>query len=295
MRIFNVLLFLSFIFILNCSKKSADPGSNINTPQTVNYELTRLWITGAIFDHPEAVYYDKFSDFIYVSNMGGEDPYQVDNNGYISKLSLDGEIVDLNWINGMNCPLGMVSYNGNLYVVDINRLIEINLENKNITNIFTEDEALLFNDIAVDTVSGTLYLSDFGGYKLYSFKDGEFERRYQFGESIVPNGLCIIGNYLYIGNAYTIIQFDIDTDETSVIFGGSGIVDGLEHFDNNILIGSDYAGHVYLFTPPSLKKEILDLTGENFQAANIDYVKDKRLLLIPSILRNRVIAYEINY
>ena len=295
MRHLNVFLLLNIFIFTFCSKKSTDSDNSTNTPHSVNYELTHLWTTPPEFDYPEAVYYDKNSDFIYVSNMGTSDPYQVDNNGYISKLSLNGEIIDQHWITGLNGPLGMVACNGYLYVVDINRLIEIDTESNMINNIFTESSAILFNDIAVDTASGTFYISGFGSSRLYSFRAGSFEIRQQFTQSVVPNGLCLTGSNLYIGTANTIIQYDINTDESEVLLGGTGKVDGLEHFDNNIFIGSDFDGRVNLFTPPSIKKEILDLTGDNLYAANIDYVKSKRLLLIPAIYNNRIIAYEIDY
>lgn len=70
------------------------------------------------FAHPESIYVDK--NEIYVSNLGKElDPLAKDNDGFISKLDKNGDILQLKFISNLNAPKGMFKIKDILYVVDI--------------------------------------------------------------------------------------------------------------------------------------------------------------------------------
>ena len=55
------------------------------------------------FNNPESIVKDDANNVIYVSNVNGN-PTDKDNNGYISKVSLDGKILTQKWIEGLNGP-----------------------------------------------------------------------------------------------------------------------------------------------------------------------------------------------
>src|SRR4051794_31153942 len=75
----------------------------------------RLAVAG--FQHPESVVHDTMLDLYLVSNVGELPPTgfpgALDHNGFISRVSPDGVIVDLKWIqdgvNGviLNSPKGL--------------------------------------------------------------------------------------------------------------------------------------------------------------------------------------------
>ena len=81
-------------------------------------------VADAGFATPEAVEYSAADDTYLVANING-DPSGVDNNGFISKVSPDGKVTSLKWIeagrNGvtLNAPKGMTIVKGLLYVADI--------------------------------------------------------------------------------------------------------------------------------------------------------------------------------
>src|SRR5690349_877932 len=54
-------------------------------------------VTG--FSTPESVFHDTEADIYYVTNINGG-PGDKDDNGFISKLSPDGTIAELKWIDG---------------------------------------------------------------------------------------------------------------------------------------------------------------------------------------------------
>ncbi len=80
---------------------------------------------GEGFSTPESVLYDADSDMYLVSNINGE-PLGADDNGYITRVSPDGKIVDAKWIDGakdnvkLDAPKGSAIVGGVLYVSDIN-------------------------------------------------------------------------------------------------------------------------------------------------------------------------------
>lgn len=66
------------------------------------------------FSYPQSVC--SFGRYLYISNLGSGDAQNPD--GYISKLTKQGEIADKYWISGLTAPRGMAVINNRLYVVD---------------------------------------------------------------------------------------------------------------------------------------------------------------------------------
>lgn len=82
------------------------------------------------FRTPRAVIHDAEADVYLVSNVNG-DPAAADDddNGFISRVSPDGEILELRWIDGardealqLSAPMGMALAGGVLWVADGSRV-----------------------------------------------------------------------------------------------------------------------------------------------------------------------------
>ena len=78
------------------------------------------WVVDGL-NEPESVIYDEMSNAIYISNING-DPLELDKNGYISKISVDGQILEKKWVAGLDAPKGMAIYDNNLFVTDVNKI-----------------------------------------------------------------------------------------------------------------------------------------------------------------------------
>ena len=92
------------------------------------YSLEVKWVVDGL-NEPESVVFDKKNSAIYISNING-DPLKLDKNGYISKISVDGQILEKKWIKGLDAPKGMTIFNDHLFVADINKIWRINTTNK---------------------------------------------------------------------------------------------------------------------------------------------------------------------
>jgi len=132
----------------------------------------RLVVSG--FEHPESVVHDTLLDLYLVSNVGALPPSgfpgALDHNGYISRVSPEGVILELKWIqdgvNGvtLNSPKGICLYRRSLYVADVDTLRVFDrftgapLRSVAMPNPFAP-ASLFLNDVVVDN-DGAAYLTD---------------------------------------------------------------------------------------------------------------------------------------
>ena len=80
------------------------------------------------FETPESVVHDSIADCYLVSNVGIGNPGALDRNGFISKVSPTGAILELDWIRHgarrvtLNGPKGLALHGDALYVADVDTL-----------------------------------------------------------------------------------------------------------------------------------------------------------------------------
>jgi hypothetical protein len=102
--------------------KAADAGAVAAPEKKDDKKKAAFTLDG--FATPESVLYDADADLYLVSNINGK-PADADGNGFISKVSPDGKITELKWIEGgknkvkLDAPKGMAISGGVLYVADI--------------------------------------------------------------------------------------------------------------------------------------------------------------------------------
>ncbi|WP_437840404.1 SMP-30/gluconolactonase/LRE family protein [Sorangium sp. So ce1153] len=118
------------------------------------------------FSTPESVLHDEERDVYLVSNIVGS-PVDKDDNGFISRVSPDGDVLDLKWIDGasegvtLSAPKGMAIAGGKLYVADIDAIRVFDAgDGAPIASIEVPGASLL-NDIAA-LPDGSLVVSDTG-------------------------------------------------------------------------------------------------------------------------------------
>ena len=115
---------------------------------------------------PESVLYDVEADVYLVSNINGS-PVEADDNGFISRVSPEGKIEQLKWIDGateavkLNAPKGMTIAAGVLYVTDVDRIRKFDAKSGEPKGEIVIKGAAFLNDIALGP-DGTLYVTDSG-------------------------------------------------------------------------------------------------------------------------------------
>ncbi len=254
-------------------------------------KLIKVWTTSDGLLTPESVLYDEDRDVIYVANING-DPTEKDGNGFISVLSPNGQIRNLQWVKKLNAPKGMAIYEGKLYVADIDQLIEIDIEKGKISNKYNAPGAVFLNDVTACT-NGIIFVSDTRTAKIHMLHQGEFKVWLEGKPLETPNGLLTEKGKLYIGDN-NIYKVDILTKKIELLFPDAGGVDGLEKDNDGNFIFSNWAGRIFINTNGKTIK-LLDTTTEEINTADIDYVHKTDEILVPTFYKNSVVAYKIKW
>lgn len=255
--------------------------------------LSRIWISDSLFLKPESALYDPSKEIIYISNINGE-YLAKDGNGFISRININGKIESLKWAEGLDNPQGMGLYKDKLYVADINRVVEINTNTANIENVFVVDTAKFLNDIASD-LNGDMYISDCFGNKIYKISDGKIEVWLEDNFVSGPNGLlCTKDNVLLLNmNDKTAYAINKSTKKSIKVFSGIDNLDGIVSDGNNgFFVSGAWQGQIFHIDSEGNKKLILDLGKEKIITADIEYIVNEKLLVIPTLYKT-LIGYKL--
>ncbi len=257
--------------------------------------VQRIWSTESNLKIPESVVFDPERNVVYVSNYDGYNPSNNKGKQFLSKVTLNGKIEKLRWIEGLNNPTGIAIHEDKLYVVERKNLVEIAIETGNILNRFPAPQPGFMNDVAIDS-SGYAYISDSPKHMIYRFANGKFEVWFKEEEIRNPNGLHVHKNKLIVGNNgdRSLKSIDLESKKIETICNlGAGIIDGIKSDKDGNYIVSHWGGKVYLITPSGQVTKLLDSTVPKINCADFEYIVERNLLLIPTFMDNRVIAYEL--
>lgn len=267
------------------------------TPKTFHSKppkLVKAWETDTTLRTPESVLYDG-NNTLYVANIDGK-PDGLDGSGFISKVSLDGKIENLHWTSGLNAPKGMGLYKNRLYVTDVYRLVAINTQTGQAEKTWDAvGKDAFLNDVTVDK-EGTVYVSDSRVNKLYRLKDDKWEV-FMEGEPLNnPNGVLAVGtDKLMIGNTKTgaLCSLDLKTKTLKQIADGMANTDGIVPEGKGNYFVSDWSGRLFHIAADGTKTDLLDTRAEKVNAADIEYVAKKKLLVVPTFFKNKLVAYKV--
>jgi hypothetical protein len=117
---------------------------------------------------PEALSFDASQNVYFVSNVNGS-PGVKDGNGFISRITGDGTMDSLHFIQGgrdgvqLDAPMGSRVQGDTLWVLDVDKLRGFDTKSGKpyITVDLSPLKALFLNDIAIDS-TGEFYITDTG-------------------------------------------------------------------------------------------------------------------------------------
>jgi sugar lactone lactonase YvrE len=257
--------------------------------------LRRLWATEPVLRIPESAAYDLARDAIYVSNYDGYNFSAGAGRQSLSKLSADGRLVALEWVTGLNNPTGLAVRGDRLYAVEARQLVEIDIPAATILRRYPAQGAASLNDVAI-AENGDVYVSDARGSAIFRLADGRFEEWLRSPEIVSPNGVHVQGGRLIVAanGDQKLKAVDLATRTVSVIATlHLGFLDGVDTDGAGNYLVSYNEGRILRVTPAGEVTTILDLTAPETNIADFDYVPERNLLVFPTFLDNRVIAYQV--
>lgn len=279
-----------------------------SAPQTADTSAARDSAMTVVdsFRTPESVLYDSAADVYLVSNINGS-PLARDDNGFIARVSPEGRVVALHWIDGasenvaLDAPKGMAIKGDTLFVADIDAVRLFDRTTGRRLGSRAVRGATFLNDLAVGP-DGTLYVTDSGLKAGTSgFAPSGMDAVYRFdpsgnavaiirGDSLGrPNGIVVDGSGAYVvtfgsGDAY---HLDANGQRTPFPKPPHGQLDGIVQVPGGpFYISSWEDSSVVGVTPPN---DMYMMVVHGVESpADIGYDTRRHRLLIPSFLGNRV-------
>lgn len=257
------------------------------------FGLERAWSTEQILSVPESVLYDAEREVIYITNINGG-ALDIDGNGTISKFSPEGMPIDLDWITGLNAPKGMALAGSTLHVADVDRVVAINVDTGKVIRSEAIEGAKFLNDVAVDA-TGTLYVTDTLLGRVYVRQNGDFEVFHDAGSDNRVNGILSVGESLYLtfSNDGTLVRLSGNPPAAEKVASGLGSADGLALLSDGSFLACDWKGRILLVGEDGRTRELLDTRKSGIQAADVDIIAGKSLLLVATFEDNRVVCYRM--
>lgn len=283
MRVNILALVLVVVFLMQHSAKA--------TSMILSWEINGL-------SNPESVYASHEHPWLYISNTNGK------NKGFISRVSKDGRIDELKWVDGLLSPTGMGLYKNHLYVVDYKFVRVIDVKTAKVIHSITHDSVEMLNDLTISD-TGQILVSDILSGKIYQVSNTELSVWFENELVPHPNGLLFLEGEVIVanlgsklsqsptneeyGSAYKIILQDkaISLIAPSYKLGG---LDGVVAYQNDLLISHFPAGEIYKIT----NKERILIGTVTPSSADIGIDKKSSMLFIPFLLKNKVAAYQLS-
>ncbi len=281
----KIIYIASLLLLFGCTETKPEQKS-------MQVKATLKWKTDTILKVPESVLYNVADKFIYVSNINGK-PDSADGNGFITRMTLDGKIDQLEWVKGLDAPKGMGVHEGKMYVTDIHKLVIIDMATATIEKSIVVDSSEFLNDVTIDA-KGNVYFTDSGAKKIHLYKEGVVSLWSADPLLLKPNGLYALESSLRIIDMESGLFYDADystkklTGVAQDIPGGDGVM----QISKDEYIISCWQGEVY-YVNDSIVQKILDIKDLKLNAADAWYVGTENLLVVPTFFGNSVRAYTI--
>ncbi len=249
---------------------------------------------------PESAYVVPGKDWLLVSNVAG-DAAAKDGVGWISKVSLDGKMLEAKWATGFNAPKGLRASGSKLYVADIDELVELELATGKVLRRHRAQGAKMLNDVAVDS-AGKVYVSDTLGNKIYRLEKAGLIP-YIEGEQLEgPNGLAVKGGSLFVAcwgpgvaadwstkGPGKLLSFGLKTKTRRDASPAFGNLDGLE-WTGDSWLATDWVGGKVYRVKDSKPELLLDgLKG----GAGLGWHGKRRLYIVPRMQEDALSAYKL--
>lgn len=292
MRTLTPILFALLILAGACKNSSKEATTEVaEEPEATGPSLTQKWESDTLLTTCESVVFDSEKNVLYVSNINGV-PDAKDGNGFISRVSLDGDVTDHKWATGLDAPKGMGVHNGRLFVTDIDKIAEIDTETGKIVKTYPVQGAQFLNDITIDG-NGNVYASDSNVGFIVQVANGKVTT---WADSLDgPNGVLADGENILMASWNSGTLNTIDPESKTVTQQAEGIEhpDGIEPVGDGSYLVSTWDGMVHHVGADGKVTQLLDTRDSGMNAADIEFIQERNLLLVPAFSANKVVAYEL--
>lgn len=247
------------------------------------------------FSTPESVVYDGQNQRLIVSNIIGE-PTGVDGEGSLSLVGMDGELIDAEWVTGLDAPKGSAIVDGTLFVADITNLRIVDLASGEYETVAVDGAGFL-NDVTADA-DGNVYVTDTFSNRIYRYSNDMAEVFVEDAALDNPNGILFDGDRLVVASFGVLaeapedmvpgglVSIDIESRAVAPIEGteGTGFLDGIVKIGEAFILSDFFAGTIISFTPGSAPEVISTLA-----MGSADIGTDGEAIFVPMMMEGELV------
>ncbi len=297
---------LALVLALGCQAQAPAPETSEEAAPPAK---TATVVTDVGFSTPESILHDVQADLYLVSQINGE-PLDADGDGFISRVSPDGTVAELRWIDGraegvsLSAPKGMALVGDRLYVTDIDSVRIFDRVSGEPKGEIAVDGATFLNDL-VAAPQGGVYVSDTGmkagesGFEpsgsaaVYHIStDSKLTAVLKDPEMAGANGLAVDGDRLLVVTFAGNQLYAIEGGERVVLAElPAGGLDGIVQLPDGRWAISSWEGRAVYAGPLEGPYEVLVSDIESPADITVDTVR--RALIIPSFNRNEVVIHPL--
>ena len=264
------------------------------------------------FRVPESVEYYAAEDVYLVTNINGS-PDVADDNGFISKISPEGELLELKWLDGaspevhLDAPKGAAIVGDILYVADMDnvhrfklpdgkQLPSVNIKGSVFLNGITtgENRSVYVSDSGMtwsDSESGFVSTATDALYQV--LQDGSYRVVYQDKDMGWPNGLLKHKNGEMTVVTYgtgEAFRLDKSGKRHNLPKPPAGALDGLVEMEDGSWLTSSWEGRaIYRYKDGNYSIVLNNVRSPS----DFGYDPKRNRLLIPLFMVNTVLIYPL--
>jgi hypothetical protein len=223
--------------------------------------LEQVWrVTGLA--NPESVALSADGSFLYVTNVAGEGEAD-DANGFISRVSLDGRMLQREFATGLDAPKGIMAGGDALYVADINELVVLDAATGAIRRRVPAPGAGFLNDLAF-APDGQVLMSDSATRRIYAVRSDTAEVWFEHELLDSINGLLPEPDRLIVTTmAGRLISIDYESRAVTILAEGLGNADGAAGIGEGRYLVSEWPGLMHVVnTADGSHETIMDSQSE---------------------------------
>jgi hypothetical protein len=278
-------------------------GGTDDAPPEAGTDDEGFTVSGVGFATPESVLHDAEADVYLVSNINGG-PLDRDGNGFISRLSPEGEVLELRWIDGasdgvtLNAPKGMAVQGSMLYVADIDCIRMFDRATGAPAGEACPSTASFLNDVAAAPDGTSVFFTDSGLDA--SFASTGNDAVYRLGDdgriTVVlreaglgaPNGVAVGSRGIFVVTFMSgeVFQLDAEGNRTDVMPSSERQLDGIEMMDDGGFLMSSWGDQaVYQVDGAG---SVTQVVSDVDAPADIGYDRERNRVLVPLFNANEV-------
>ena len=253
--------------------------------------LEALWTLKGLSD-PESVALSADKRFLYVSNVNGESD-AVDGNGFISRVSRDGKMIEEKWVTGLDAPKGTAVAKGRLYVSDITTLAVIDARTGRVLEKIAAPDAGFLNDVAV-LPDGRVIASDSARQRIYVLQGGKLTVWLEDPLLRSINGLLPERGRLVISTMQgRLLAADYRTRKLTQLAEGLGRGDGVARLRDGSWLFSEWPGRLFHVRADGSNTVLQDeRQAERYMN---DFILVDGVLLVPNMKPGELTAWRVRY